>query len=164
MFYQFFSHIKFLLESTNQHGVHSPFVFNFVTKGLYKNNLKNTILDQFSEFKTLSKIEQKVFLKIVNYFNIVTIHFDLKLLNKNSIKEYNLLYINLLNDKNLSKLISINSKFFIIIRGIHNHKSSFKKWQKIIKNKEATVTIDLFYFGLIFFRKEQAKEHFKIRA
>ena len=26
------------------------------------------------------------------------------------------------------------------------------------------VSLDLFYFGVIFFRKEQAKEHFKIRV
>ena len=33
--YQVISYIKFLLRSTNQHGVHSPFVYNFVTKCLY---------------------------------------------------------------------------------------------------------------------------------
>lgn len=33
--YQLISYIKFFLKSTNQHGVHSPFVYNFVTKCLY---------------------------------------------------------------------------------------------------------------------------------
>jgi predicted O-methyltransferase YrrM len=30
------SYFKFLIHSTNQHGVHSPFVYNFITKCLYK--------------------------------------------------------------------------------------------------------------------------------
>ncbi|HLW63345.1 MAG TPA: hypothetical protein VKY33_08085 [Flavobacterium sp.] len=29
------SYLQFLLKSNNQHGVHSPFVFNYLTKGLY---------------------------------------------------------------------------------------------------------------------------------
>ncbi|MUU77662.1 O-methyltransferase [Winogradskyella endarachnes] len=35
--YQIKSYIKFLTKATNQHGVHSPFVYNFVTKCLYDN-------------------------------------------------------------------------------------------------------------------------------
>ena len=35
MLYSFFSYIKFLIRSTNQHGVHSPFVFNLTTKCFY---------------------------------------------------------------------------------------------------------------------------------
>ena len=34
----------------------------------------------------------------------------------------------------------------------------------IKKHPKVTVTVDLFYFGIVFFRKEQAKEHFKIRV
>jgi predicted O-methyltransferase YrrM len=36
-------------------------------------------------------------------------------------------------------------------------------WQEIKNNDRVTVTIDLFYFGILFFRKEQVKEHFVIR-
>ena len=35
MFYQLTQYLKFLLNSTNQHGVHSPFVYNLVTKCFY---------------------------------------------------------------------------------------------------------------------------------
>jgi len=33
--YQIIAYIKFLFKATNQHGVHSPFIYNFVTKCLY---------------------------------------------------------------------------------------------------------------------------------
>ena len=36
-------------------------------------------------------------------------------------------------------------------------------WQEIKNNERVTVTIDLFHFGIVFFRKEQVKEHFIIR-
>lgn len=36
-------------------------------------------------------------------------------------------------------------------------------WQEIKKNERVTVSIDLFYMGIVFFRKEQVKEHFIIR-
>lgn len=36
-------------------------------------------------------------------------------------------------------------------------------WNEIKNHSEVTVTIDLFQWGIVFFRKEQEKEHFKIR-
>ncbi len=36
-------------------------------------------------------------------------------------------------------------------------------WEYIKNNKDVTVTIDLFQIGLVFFRKEQVKEHFVAR-
>lgn len=36
-------------------------------------------------------------------------------------------------------------------------------WEEIKNNDKVTVTIDLFFMGLVFFRKEQAKQHFIIK-
>jgi len=36
-------------------------------------------------------------------------------------------------------------------------------WSEIKKHPKVTVTVDIFYWGIVFFRKEQEKEHFKIR-
>lgn len=38
-----------------------------------------------------------------------------------------------------------------------------KAWEEIKKNKQVSVTIDLFFIGIVFFRKEQAKQHFVIK-
>lgn len=35
MWYQIFEYIKFIFNSTNQHGVHSPFIFDLITKCFY---------------------------------------------------------------------------------------------------------------------------------
>ncbi len=39
----------------------------------------------------------------------------------------------------------------------------YEAWIEIIKDKKATVTIDLFTFGIIFFRRQQAKQHFVVK-
>ncbi len=36
-------------------------------------------------------------------------------------------------------------------------------WETIKNNEAVTVTVDLYYMGLVFFRTEQKKQHFKIR-
>lgn len=36
-------------------------------------------------------------------------------------------------------------------------------WEEIKMNEKVTVTLDLFYFGIVFFRKEQVKQHFIIK-
>lgn len=164
MFYKLFSYLKFLIKSTNQHGVHSPFMFDFVTKGLYKKNQKSNVLNNYQEFKTLSKKEQKILSKIISYFRIKTIYFDLNNISNTLDNGFNLFYINDLKTINNINLDKLNSKQFIIVPEIHQQKKMNFNWQEIIKKKEATVTVDLFYFGLIFFRKEQAKEHFIIRV
>lgn len=38
-----------------------------------------------------------------------------------------------------------------------------KAWEEIKSHPEVTVTVDLFWIGLVFFRKEQAKEDFVLR-
>jgi len=47
---------------------------------------------------------------------------------------------------------------------IHWSDEMDKAWQEIIKDERVTVSIDLFYLGIIFFRKKQPKEHFTLRA
>lgn len=160
MLYQFISRIKFLLNSKNQHGVHSPFVFDFVTKGLYKKQVNFEILENYPVFKNLKRKEQKVISKIISYFNIKCIHKSFK----TSHKKCCIVYINKLKNEftELKNIESCNN--LVIVHGIHHSKENFLKWKEMIKLKNATVTIDVFYFGLIFFRKEQAKEHFIIRV
>ncbi len=51
----------------------------------------------------------------------------------------------------------------LFLDAIHRNRSNFERWENLKAQNHVRVTIDLFYCGVIFFRKEQAKEHFKIR-
>lgn len=164
MLFRTISYLKFLLKSTNQHGVHSPFVYDFVTKGLYKKENNSTSLNSYSEFKNLSNKEKKVVSKIIYYFKIKEIQVKNTYLIKDLSKTHKTLIYSSINNKYLDKIINHKLKSCILINGIHQNKKAELKWLEIIKNKNATVTIDVFYFGIIFFRSEQEKEHFNIRS
>lgn len=253
-----FNYLKFLLRSTNQHGVHSPFIFKLLTKALYKkkskekwNNflkIKNrylqdnrtikitdfgagskvfkTNLRKISKITRVAGISNKkatLILKIVDYFkpkaileigtsiglgsSIFSIANPLAKINTlegcketgNIAKEYfkknnlNNISIDVGNfNKTLYKLIE-NKKFdCIYFDGNHTKKATLnyfttclpsksndsfwifddiylnqemqEAWKIIKKRPEVIVTVDLFHLGIVFFRKEQAKEHFKVRS
>lgn len=47
---------------------------------------------------------------------------------------------------------------------IHWSKGMEKAWAEICQSEEVKVSLDTFQWGFVFFRKEQAKEHFRIRV
>lgn len=55
-----------------------------------------------------------------------------------------------------------NNSFFIF-DDINWSAEMKEAWEEIKNHPQVTVTIDLFFIGLVFFRQEQEKEHFKIR-
>lgn len=163
MVFQISQYLKFLLKSTNAHGVHSPFVYNLVTKCFYNNTT-------FKTSKTVSK-KEKLLLKITDYFkfkNNIRISeldnfiensntYDVVVFNKNHKKE-----ITLKHFTNLLPTIHNDSVF--VFDAIHNSEENMELWETIKQHPQVIVTIDTFYLGLVFFRKEQAKEHFAIRV
>jgi predicted O-methyltransferase YrrM len=50
-----------------------------------------------------------------------------------------------------------------IFDDIHWSEEMEMAWEEIKKHPEVTISIDLFFFGIVFFRKEQPKQHFIIR-
>ena len=57
----------------------------------------------------------------------------------------------------------VHNQTVIFVEDIHKNEDSEKAWEQLKNDDNINVSIDLFYCGLLFFRKEQAKEHFKIR-
>lgn len=164
MIFRILAYINYLIRSKNQHGIHSPFVFDFVTKGLYQKQKNQKKINLKSANLNFSKSEEKLLHKIFNYFKIDDGFNQIDTSTKNLDKNLKIFYHNDLNNfridiSNRNSLVEM-----LIIRRIHQSKESEKKWEEIIKIEDATLTMDLFYFGLVFFRKEQRKEHFIIRV
>lgn len=82
--------------------------------------------------------------------------FDLVYIDGNHSKEHTLQYFHTL-------LPLIHNDSVLIFDDIYWSESMTQAWEVICAHAEVTVSIDSFYWGLIFFRKEQPKQHFKIR-
>ena len=253
--YQQKQYIKFLLKSTNQHGVHSPFVYDLVTKCFYdtkhypeyqelkayrKQLLANKQVLNITDLGAGSKVSNnntrsissiakhsgtsfkraKLLFRLVRYLqgeqllelgtslgiatqalqvgqpkaSITSIegcqsisniaktqlknsenirflvgdfdsqlpalkqtHFDLIFFDGNHSKDATLRYFETLLPK------AHNDSVFIF-DDIYWSKDMTEAWERIKKHPNVTVTIDTFFWGLVFFRKEQAKEDFVVRV
>lgn len=52
---------------------------------------------------------------------------------------------------------------YIIFDDIYWSKGMTRAWNEIINHPDVTASIDLFFIGIVFFRKEQKKQNFKLR-
>lgn len=263
MLFQIKSFFKFLINSTNQHGVHSPFVFDLVTKCFYdktnypeysilknyRNSLlhnKNTIevtdfgagsrvfksntraINQIAKNAGISPKRAELLFRMVRYFKpdsvleigtslglatsalalgnenarITTLEGcpntmaiaknQLQLQNLNNVEFHNTEFSSFLKncisvdwtkdqsysliyfDGNHSKqatldyfellLPTITNDSVWIFDDIHWSTGMEEAWEIIKSHPKVKVTIDTFQWGIVFFRSEQEKEHFTIRA
>ena len=259
MLFHIKSYLKFLWNSKNEHGVHSPFVFNLLTKCFYDKKSKpeylilkkyrKSLLDnkkfidvtdfgagskvfksnrrQISKIASTAGISAKraeLLFRVTNYFqpkNILEIGTSLGLATsalalgnqkakiitlegcpqtatvaKNHLEnfdcknvdtiitefenflvstnlqstDYDLVYF----DGNHSKkatlayfdllLTTVTNDSVWIFDDIHWSLEMEEAWNEIKNHPRVTVTIDTFQWGFVFFRYEQEKEHFVIRA
>ena len=255
MWYSIISYFKFILSSTNQHGVHSPFVYDLVTKCFYDQTiyhaysklsnyrahlLRNDSLVNVTDLgpgsrKTKTKQRQiseiaktsgttlrrcKLLFRLTQYLkpnhilelgtslgiatnalalgnpkakitsiegcpNISTFtkqqlknhtnttiltddfnkhfqilksqSFDLIFFDGNHTKEATIDYFNQL-------LPTAHNDSVFVFDDIYWSRGMTEAWEQIKKHPQVTVTIDTYFWGFVFFRKEQVKEHFKIRV
>jgi predicted O-methyltransferase YrrM len=57
----------------------------------------------------------------------------------------------------------IHKDSIFILDDIHWSRSMTEAWEKIIQHPDVRVSIDTYQWGILFFRKEQEKQHFCIR-
>ena len=82
--------------------------------------------------------------------------FDLIYFDGHHTKEATLKYFHKL-------LPSAHNNSVFVLDDIHWSPGMEAAWEEIKAHPEVRVTIDTFFLGLVFFRKEQAKQHFTIR-
>jgi predicted O-methyltransferase YrrM len=83
--------------------------------------------------------------------------YDLIFFDGNHQKEATLKYFETL-------LNTANNDSVFIFDDIYWSEGMTRAWEIIKEHPKVTITIDTFFWGFVFFRKEQEKEHFKIRA
>lgn len=259
MLFQIKSYLKFLWNSKNEHAVHSPFVFNLITKCFYGKKIKpeylilknyrNSLLEnkntidvtdfgagskvfksntrQIAKIAKTAGITQKraeLLFRITNYFqptsvleigtslglatsalalgntkaSITTLEgcpntmaiakIQLQKFNLNNVKSIETEFSDYLKtqdpkprtqdliyfDGNHQKqatleyfellLPTVTNETLWIFDDIHWSKEMEDTWEIIKNHPKVTVTIDTFQWGLVFFRREQPKEHFVIRT
>lgn len=190
MFFKLKTYVNFITKATNQHGVHSPFVYDLVTKCLYKSTPKKTTLKlkQLKQKQNPSKGMKLGVLKrihrLVTYFDfseilILSNHFSVLSKTINLEKQrniavdlqtnhkYDLIFIDasLIKTKHaIESLMSVtHNDSLILIKSISETPNQLKLWKQLKNNPKVRVTINTFDLGFVFVRKEQAKEHFIIR-
>ena len=257
MWYLISSYFKFLFKSKNQHGIHSPFVYDLITKCFYDKNTyevysvlknyrnqliqnkesivikdygagsrvfnsNNRKISAIAKNAGITKKRQQLLYRLIAYFNpenilelgtslgiattalslanpltkVKTIEgcpntssvaqqyfekFNLKNIkvyhstfenyfNKDSSEKYDFVYIdgNHHKDHTLNYfnflLNHISNDSILIFDDIYWSPEMTEAWNEIIQHPIVTVSIDTYYWGFVFFRKEQEKEHFTIRV
>ena len=257
MIHQSKSYLKFLRTSKNQHGVHSPFVYDLVTKCFYDKQLDTSyeLLKQFrkhvkknsgkkitvtdfgsgsrrfkSNHRSVKNIVKwagikpkraRLLNRLVRYLHAETIlelgtsvglataalaagnenstittvegcpktlaiaeanfdHFNFENINcvnspfegylNTATQAYDMVFLDGHHNekatlKYFNRLIGLtHNDSVIIIDDIYLNKGMTRAWETIKMHDLVRVTIDTYKWGFVFFRKEQAKEHFTIRV
>lgn len=151
------SYINFLWNSKNEHGVHSPFVFDLVTKCFYVSNFpfKN------SNYPSTNKL----ILKTIHYLNLKNcVRFDTQQ-ELNTIVDGLIVSGDSLINFSIEKILPLcTNETCIFIEKIHQTKKNKAVWKKLHKDPRITVSIETFNLGLLFVRKEQKKEYFILKS
>ena len=167
--YKYFNYY-FNASNGKGHGVHSPFVYSFITSVLNSKELNE-------QAASANKYRALVNGMIAFYKPVVVMELEATPSNKADVLEeienadtIGLLYIKQI--KSAEDLISyfnaaiknVNTNSILIFDGIHDSKEMEASWEKIKMHKEVKLTIDLYKLGIVFFRQEQLeKENFIIR-
>ena len=164
--FRMIDYLGFLLKSTNEHGVHSPFLFAYLTKCLYRGGwpYPNKALGVAMKSIPYFGIESvgnfpgntQNALRLAKAFpekNTETPPFDLLMLGH--------------PEPGLPGLVSgdryYHDKTLCVIADIHKNGRYRANWEAVKELRHARVTVDAYYFGLVFFRDELSRQHFRIR-
>jgi len=128
--------------------VHSPFVYQLVDEVIYSTQS----VEQISLPESLQKQTPKVQAMLGRVLQAHAPSSD-----------FTTVYVVDTPTAHTDMLAQAKPDTLLIVLGIYDSSEQKNQWKLIQVHSTVTVTIDLFYVGLVYFRKGQAKEDFKIR-
>lgn len=181
-----FSYLRFWWRSKNEHAVHSPFVFKLITDCFYN----RSAYQAYQKFSNKDH-KAKFLVRLGDYFkhhkrilskNTPTSHKralglqakPLQFKTTENLRAYlteiskypSLIYLDSTahEEAALSQIFkSCHRDSLIVMPSIGQHQKQQQQWKQLKAAPEVSVSIDLFHWGLLFFRTEQPKQHFTIR-
>lgn len=169
-----FAYFSFWLKSSNEHGIHSPFVFNWIMQGLYvKDPVWDTmprkavfverVLAYFKPQKVAWLSDQPVSNKIAQQ-SVFFLSVDSMRYSETATQ---MIYIDSTQKVDAVGIIEAlrglgNNAFVLVDKRLRSAEVT-DFWQQLVLDPKITVTMDFYYFGLGFVRQEQLKQHFTIR-
>ncbi|MBY0245198.1 MAG: hypothetical protein K2Q03_07080 [Sphingobacteriaceae bacterium] len=168
-----------------RHGTHSPFVYQLADEVVYDFSSEIEYPNSFSEIKTklslrlakllyrLASRHQGKSILIIDESDFCSQAIFQKACAKALIhhqvednKEIDLAYIDVKNNV-LSLFEQIkshtNENTLLIFKGMYREQNSKTDWQAIKKDPAVTITIDLFWLGLVYFKKGRVKANYKLK-
>jgi hypothetical protein len=182
---QTYSH--FLWNSVNDHGLHSPFVYSFVSGTFYEGRKPKNIKPAAG----LTKHALEILYKVITHrkaFKLLVLGNDAPAVTE-AIREVagqengqvwffselapvpGGLDLAILTGKGAESLLGqlqrahqdSNNNTIVAVPNIHATPFMEAAWAQIKKAPNVTVTIDTYHVGLVFFRTGQASQHFVVR-
>lgn len=160
------NYFQFLFKSTNQHGVHSPFVYSYLTEGIY---------DSKKHYKSYKK-KHRLLQATIEYFQVQETfgkpgfptypsREDTKNMGQETYpKLHYIKAIESYTSDDLNRLIkSVDRSTILYIDSPHKSAKAHENWLSLKENKKFHVSIDFYTAGILFKREEQEKEHFTLR-
>lgn len=185
------SYINFLWNSSNAHGVHSPFVFDIVTHGLTRRTRRLSAISKEAP-PVMSRQAIDVLCRILVHFNaeklfilgedtntvteafrVCGTHLNMKLWFFSPLAPIpgtiDLAYISGTDSETLSEQITqlqpnMRNNSVCVVGNIHTSPEAEAAWEALKKDPRITVTIDTYHLGMAFLKQGQAKQHFTIRT
>ena len=164
-------YLLFLWKSTNEHGVHSPFVYQLVTQCFY--NSKRIPCEYYP--KGISKKKGQFLLRLIAYFTPKSLKiygdtkdflvlFPIAMIEATSQKKDMILLYQCKSFPSVEYLLAEMHNDSILVLVAPHHRNNETFFKQLSQNKAFSVVIDTFSFALFFIRKEQERECFVIRA
>lgn len=144
--------------------------FGISTQYLALGNLESKVVSIESNYQLIDILKNYLNKNVIQNIKVVEGNFDetlpnvlkdidridLAYIDGNHAFEPTLKYFNLLKEK-------CHNDSCLIFDDIYWSKEMNRAWEKIKQDEDIKATIDLFQFGIVFFRKEMSKENFIIK-